>query len=378
MKLRHDCGGHLLLLTMTVGLGTLLSAANHSGLNQAPACTAGPRLCYDTPVNAGPLINTALFEGGPSLSQDGLTLLFGAARRNSLGALDEDIYMATRETTAEAFGPAQNLGPTVNALGFGDYSPELSIDGLTLYFSSSRPGGQGEADLYVTTRSSIDDPWEPAKNLGASVNSAYFEGQPSVSANGKTLYWDSVRPDGFGDFDIWMATRENVGEPFGPAVNLGPAVNTAGPEFGRRPQPERETAVFLIGQTRQRWSDRHLGSRASDEVRCVGYPDQCRYAQLAILPGDASIPQQWSGGVLHVVSTRRLRRARHLVRQSLAVRRLLRSQARIDPAPPDWREAEDHVGGQSGGDAECGQRQQEVARYRRPLGPNKAGCGGGI
>ena len=233
MTLRQDCKGRLLLVTITVGLGTLLSAANPSELKQGPACSAGPKLCYDTPVNAGPLINTALFEGGPSLSQDGLILLFGAARRNSLGVLDEDIYMATRETTAEAFGPAQNLGPTVNALGFGDYSPELSLDGLTLYFSSSRPGGQGDADLYVTTRPSIDDPWEPAQNLGPLVNTTYFEGQPSVSANGKTLYWDSVRPDGsFGDFDIWMATRENVGEPFGLAVNLGPEVNTAGPEFG--------------------------------------------------------------------------------------------------------------------------------------------------
>jgi hypothetical protein len=248
MTLRRDCGGQLLLLTMTVGLGTLLSAANLSGLNEAPACSAGPTLCYDTPVNAGPLINTALFEGGPSLSQNGLTLLFGAARRNSLGVLDEDIYIATRETTAQPFGPAQNLGPTINSLGFGDYSPELSLDGLTLYFSSSRPGGLGEADLYVTVRASTDDPWEPPQNLGPSVNTAYFEGQPSVSANGKTLYWDSLRPDGLGDFDIWTATRENVGEPFGPAVNLGPAVNTAGPEFGAALNQNEKQLFFSSGR----------------------------------------------------------------------------------------------------------------------------------
>jgi Tol biopolymer transport system component len=205
-------------------------------------------LCYDTPVNAGPLINTALFEGGPFLSQDGLTLVFGAARRNSLGGLDEDIFVATRQTTADAFGPAQNLGPTVNALGYGDYSPELSLDGLTLYFASSRPGGQGEADLYFTTRASIDDPWEPAQNFGPGVNSAAFDGQPIVSANGKTLYWDSVRPDGFGDFDIWMATRENVNEPFGPAVNVGAAVNTAGPEFGPALNQNEKQLLFSSGR----------------------------------------------------------------------------------------------------------------------------------
>ena len=245
---RRDCRRPLLLLTMMVGLGTLLSAANQFSLNQAPACSAGPKLCYDTPVNAGPLINSALFEGGPALSQDGLTLLFGAARRNSSGMLDEDIYMATRETVAEAFGPAQNLGSTINALGFGDYSPELSLDGLTLYFSSSRPGGQGEADLYVSTRPSIDEPWEPAQNLGPTVNSAHFEGQPSVSANGKTLYWDSDRPGGFGNFDIWVATRENVAEPFGPAVNLGPAVNTGGPEFGPALNQNEKQLFFSSGR----------------------------------------------------------------------------------------------------------------------------------
>jgi Tol biopolymer transport system component len=192
-------------------------------------------LCYDAPVNAGPLINTSNFDGGPALSQDGLTLLFSSVRRNSLGRLDEDIYIATRETTAEPFGPANTLGPSVNALGFADFSPQLSLDGLTLYFGSNRPGGMGGMggpDLYVTTRESTDAPWEAPQNLGPNVNTPFFEGQPSISPNGKTLYWDSSRTDGFGDFDIWMATRDNVGQPFEPAVNAGAQVNTDGPEFG--------------------------------------------------------------------------------------------------------------------------------------------------
>ena len=84
----------LLLLTVIAGFGNLSSAAGQSGPQGAPDCAAGPRLCYDLPVNVGPLINTANFEGGPSLSQDGLMLLFGAARLNSLGQLDEDIRVA--------------------------------------------------------------------------------------------------------------------------------------------------------------------------------------------------------------------------------------------------------------------------------------------
>ena len=162
--------------------------------------------------------------------------------------------MATRETTAQPFGPPQNLGPSVNSLGFGDYSPELSLDGLTLYFSSSRPGGLGEADLYVTTRESTDDPWEPPQNLGPTVNSPYFEGQPSISANGKTLYWDSDRPDGLGDFDIWMATRDAVCETFGPAVNVGPPVNTPGTRVRPSNQPQREDNCSSRRAGRATWA----------------------------------------------------------------------------------------------------------------------------
>jgi Tol biopolymer transport system component len=219
-------------LVLATAIGILAFAAEDPGLTASPSCTAGLGLCYEEPVNAGPLVNTPSFEGGPALSQDGLTLLFSSVRRNSLGRLDEDLYIATRESTSDPFGPAQNLGPSVNALGFADFSPHLSLDGLTLYFGSSRLGGIGGPDLYVTTRESPDAPWEPPQNLGPNVNSPAFDGQPSLSANGKTLYWDSDRPDGFGDFDIWMATRDNVGLAFEPAVNAGAEVNTVGPEFG--------------------------------------------------------------------------------------------------------------------------------------------------
>jgi len=238
----------LVLVTATAALNVLAFASNDSGLNEAAGCAAGRGMCYDTPVNAGPLINTRHFDGGPELSEDGLTLLFGSARLNSLGQLDEDIYIATRETTAQPFGPARNLGPSINSLGFADLSPDLSLDGLTLYFSSSRPGGYGEADLYVTTRESIDDPWAAPQNLGPNVNTLSFEGQPSISANGKTLYWDSDRPDGFGDFDLWMATRSNVGRDFGPAANVGPEVNTVGPEFGAAISQNEKLLFFSSGR----------------------------------------------------------------------------------------------------------------------------------
>jgi hypothetical protein len=179
------------------------------------------------------------------------------------------------------------LGPAVNSLGFGDYSPELSRDGLTLYFSSSRPGGVGEADLYVTTRESTDDPWEPPRNLGPTVNSPYFDGQPSISANGKMLYWDSDRPDGLGDFDIWMATREAVCEMFGPAVNVGPPVNTPGPDFGPAIIHNERQLFFSSGRPGNVGQiDIWVVERRKNKKRAGawGHSHQRRYAELAILP----------------------------------------------------------------------------------------------
>jgi len=242
--------GRLRLLTLAAVLGSVLVAWDTPRANQRQECNIGHGLCYDVPVNAGPLINTGNFDGGPSLSQDGLTLFFGSARRNNLGRLDEDIYMARREHRSQPFGAPQNLGPTVNSLGFADFSPELSIDGLTLYFASNRePGGFGSGDLYVTRRSSLDDPWEPPQNLGPGINTTYFEGQPNISANGKTLYWDGDRPDGgFGDFDIWMATRQHVEEPFTSAVNVGQPINGPGPDFGAALSQNENLLFFSSGR----------------------------------------------------------------------------------------------------------------------------------
>ena len=220
------------------------------------------------------------------------------------------------------FGPAQNLGPPVNSLGFGDYSPELSLDGLTLYFSSSRPGGLGEADLYVTTRASIDDPWEPPQNLGPSVNTRILRG-PAEHLSERE---DSLL--GFGPARRLRRLRYLDGDAgerrrtLRPAVNVGPAVNTAGPEFGPALSQNEKQLFFSsarpgnVGQIDIWVVERQTKSEA------WGTPDQYRYAELAILPGDADVQPQWPGGLLHVVSAWRLRRARRLVRQSLALRHL--------------------------------------------------------
>jgi len=79
-----------------------------------------------------------------------------------------------------------------------------------LFFASRRPGGLGGVDLYVTTRATTDDPWSDPVNLGPTINSSYNEAYPSISADGRALFFTSNRPGGFGDRDLWQVSIDPV------------------------------------------------------------------------------------------------------------------------------------------------------------------------
>jgi Tol biopolymer transport system component len=135
------------------------------------------------------------------------------------------------------FGEPTNLGPTVNSLAL-DKGPSISNEGLTLFFysGSNRLGSYGSTDLWVTTRVTVDDPWSEPVNLGPNVNSSYHERNPSISADGLSLYFSSDRPggpffSGFHPWDLWVTTRATVDDPWSEPVNLGPTVNSWTDEF---------------------------------------------------------------------------------------------------------------------------------------------------
>ncbi len=109
------------------------------------------------------------------------------------------------------FGGPTNMGPTVNTSS-DDMHPTVSADGLSLIFNSWRTGGSGGADLWVTRRPTVSDPWDTTVNLGALVNSGAEDRAPSISADGLELYFHSNRPGGHGSDDIWMTTRPTTSD----------------------------------------------------------------------------------------------------------------------------------------------------------------------
>lgn len=177
----------------------------------------------------GPTVNCSYSDGAPCISRDGLSLYFASDR--SLGCGASDIWMATRPTTEDEWGPATNIGRDINS-SHQEVTPALSVDGLTLFFASNRPGGHGGLDLWMTTRATSSQPWGPPENLGPLVNSPLRDVTPSLSSDGLTLYFSSRRPDGRGKADIWVATRPANDRPWEQAVNFGWVLNSEYNERG--------------------------------------------------------------------------------------------------------------------------------------------------
>jgi hypothetical protein len=107
-----------------------------------------------------------------------------------------------------AWSAPVNLGAPINSAHL-DVAPCLSSDGLILFFHSIRPTGFGSYDLYYSRRQTLDAPWSTPVHLPATVNSSYVELGPSLSADGRVLYFcenpnNAARPDGYGSSDIWQ------------------------------------------------------------------------------------------------------------------------------------------------------------------------------
>jgi len=284
---------------------------------------------WSPPVNLGPVVNTSVGEVWPAISPNGLSLYFSSNRPSGLGL--QDIYVTRRASLDSPWGEPQSLGPTINTpfrdnsailsrdghwLVFGssrvsgrcnvnssnefyisyrentdddlawqppvNFGCELTADAemagisffqdegkgmTTLYFSSSRQGGQGgfdaykserrfngafgppvpvaelntplsdgagtirtdglerflcwnsprgayfDCDLSVSTRGTTSQPWSTPKSLGPTINTDDDDAFPNLSCDGTTLYFASNRPGGFGAGDLYFTTRKRLDDP---------------------------------------------------------------------------------------------------------------------------------------------------------------------
>lgn len=171
-------------------------------------------------------VNTGYNEGSACLSKDGKHLFF--SRCNAPGVLGScDILVADMQADS-TWGNIRNLGAAVNSV-FWDSHPSLSHSGDTLFFASDRLGGFGLSDLYFTTKDKSGN-WTQAQNLGPIINTRKNEVSPFFHHRFNVLYFSSDgHPLNFGEFDIYKSYRQGTGwtEP----KNTGPLVNGEGSEY---------------------------------------------------------------------------------------------------------------------------------------------------
>lgn len=247
---------------------------------------------YD-PVNLGSGVNSSDAEYSPSITADGETMVF--TRRSRLKNSGSPNHVRETENffishfDGDEWGRAMDVGSPINTSG-NEGAQSLSVDGRELFFTAcNRADGLGSCDIYYTQRKG--DHWHQPQNLGAAVNSAYWDSQPSISSDGRMLYFSSNRPGGQGDVDIWVAFRNEEGIWDG-VQNLGEVINTPGRDMSPFIHPDNHTLYFV--------SDGHLGmggldlfySRRHDQTSWaeavnLGYPVNTHADEFSLIVGNS-------------------------------------------------------------------------------------------
>ena len=193
----------------------------------------------DEPFNVGPKY------GGATISLNNKEMFICACTPNG-GYFNCDIYHTTNrkiekhileddiefDTTFYEWTPLRNLGPNINGPQTWEGQPSLSADGKTLYFASARPGGYGKIDIYYSERNQ-DGSWSKAKNIGRPINSPESDKSPFIHTDSKTLYFVSESSDdrwGAGDFDIFYTKQDIASGIWDKPINIGYPINSEGPE----------------------------------------------------------------------------------------------------------------------------------------------------
>ena len=170
------------------------------------------------PQSVSAMINTPDNEGTCTISADGRKIIFTSCGDRGYSG-NCDLFESIK--TGDQWSKPVNLGPNVNS-GDWESHPTLSADGRTLYFVSDRRGGFGRNDIWYTTLAE-NGKWTKARNLGEPINTQYDERSPFIHVNGKTLYFASNGLVGYGGYDIFYS--EKSGNTWSMPVNMGGPVN---------------------------------------------------------------------------------------------------------------------------------------------------------
>ncbi len=179
---------------------------------------------WTKPISISDNVNSEFNEGTCTISADGRQLIFTSCLGRK-GYGNCDLFQSVK--VGDTWSQPLNMGPQINSAAW-ESQPSLSADGRVLYFLSDRKGGLGNRDIYVSYQSEPNK-WTKAENLGPKINTAYDEISPFIHVNGRTLFFAANGRLGFGGYDLYRSEKEN-GEWQEP-VNFGYPVNNHEDQF---------------------------------------------------------------------------------------------------------------------------------------------------
>ncbi len=186
------------------------------------------------PLSLGPEINTVDDEYMPAITADENTLIFTRKINNN-----EDFYQSVK--LDGKWQTATYLSDQINTPQYNEGAQSISQDGKVLFFTGcNRPDGLGRCDIYISQKKGDD--WGKPFDISPPVNTSGWESQPSISADGRTLFFTSNRKGGYGGYDIWKSRLTDKG--WSEPENLGPNINTAMDEQSPFIHPDDSTLYF--------------------------------------------------------------------------------------------------------------------------------------
>lgn len=173
----------------------------------------------------------------------------------------------------------ENLGPNVNGPRSWEAQPSIGADGKTLFFATNRPGSKG-MDIYYTERQS-DGSWGVAKSIGSTINTAAHEKAPFIHSDSRTLYFAAETNDkrlGAGGYDIFYTKQDPTTGEWSKPRNLGYPINNEGDQEGLIVSTDGKLAYFS--------SSGHKGAVGGKDILAFEVPEKARPDKVKLIKGD--------------------------------------------------------------------------------------------
>jgi outer membrane protein OmpA-like peptidoglycan-associated protein len=173
---------------------------------------------WTAPENMGSQINTDIHDATTAVSPDAQSMIM---YRDTKG--DGNLYECKLE--GEIWSKPKKMNKNINTKHH-ESSASYSNDGKTLYFVSNKPNGFGNHDIYVTSWDEIKQDWGESKNVGSAINTKHDEEAVFFHPDGKTLYFSSRGHKTMGNYDVFKSTLNDDGVTWGEPENMGYPINT--------------------------------------------------------------------------------------------------------------------------------------------------------